>query len=118
MDSEAQHSTKLQPFDPSEHGANVAQSFEKFIRLYKRKYIAWDCNPPASTENRDQWKSKDKLRQPLGHYCLDRLMDDFEAVAIEQELENGSFDDIINRLGDRYKPNANQAMSHCKFDRP
>ena len=45
-------------------------------------------------------------------------MDDFEAVAIEQELENGSFDDIINRLGDRYKPNANQTMSHCKFDRP
>ena len=57
MDSEAQQSTKLRPFDPSEHEVDVAQSFEKFIRLYKRKYIAWDCNPPAGTEDRDQWKS-------------------------------------------------------------
>ena len=55
MDSQAQH--QIRPFDPSEHGAGVAQSFEKFIRLYKRKYIAWDCNPPAGTEDRDQWKS-------------------------------------------------------------
>ena len=55
MDSETQHSTKFGPF-------HVAQSFEKFIRLYKRKYIAWDRSPRAGTENRDQWKSKDKLR--------------------------------------------------------
>ena len=41
-------------------------------------------------------------------------MDGFEAVATEQELENGSFGDIINRLRDRYKPNTNQAMSHYK----
>ena len=60
MDSEAQHSTKLRPFDPSEHGADVAQSFEKFKKLYKRKYIALDCSPPAGTEDRNQWKSKDK----------------------------------------------------------
>ena len=63
MDSKAQHSKKLRPFDPSEHGVDVAQSFEKIIRLYQRKYIAWDRSPPASTENRNQWKSKDKLRQ-------------------------------------------------------
>ena len=44
-------------------------------------------------------------------------MDDFEAVATEQELENGSFDDIINPLRDRYKPNTNQTMSHYKFHR-
>ena len=43
-------------------------------------------------------------------------MDDFEAVATEQELENGSFDDIINHLCDRYKPNTNQTMSHYKFN--
>ena len=109
MDSEAQHSTKLSPFDPSEHGVDV--------RIYKRKYIAWDRSPPACTENRDQWKSKDKLRQLLGHYCRDRLMDDFEAVATEQVLENGSFDDIISHLQDRYKPNTNQTMSHYKFHR-
>ena len=35
-------------------------------------------------------------------------MDDFEAVATEYELENGSFNDIINHLRDRYKPNTNQ----------
>ena len=28
MDSEAEHSTKLRPFDPSEHGADVAQSLK------------------------------------------------------------------------------------------
>ena len=117
MDSEAQHSPKLQPFDPSEYGVDVAQSFDKVIRLYKRKYIAWDCSPPAGTENRDQWKSKDKLRQVLGHYCTDWLMDDFEAVATEQELENGSFDNIINRLRDRCKPNTNQTLPHYKFHR-
>ena len=44
-------------------------------------------------------------------------MDDFEAVATEQELENGSFDDIISHLQDRYKPNTNQTMSHYKFHR-
>ena len=117
MDSEAQHSTKLRAFDPSEHGADVAQAFQKFIRLYKRKYKAWDRKPPTDTENADQWKSKDKLRQLLGHYSTDRLMDDFEAVATEEELENGSFDVIINRLHDRYKPNTNQTMSHYKFHR-
>ena len=35
MDSDTQYSTKLQPFDPREYGADVAQSFEKFIRLIK-----------------------------------------------------------------------------------
>ena len=44
-------------------------------------------------------------------------MDDFEVVATEQELENESFDDIINPLWDRYKPNTNQTMSHYKFHR-
>ena len=34
-------------------------------------------------------------------------MDDFQAVGTEQELGNGSFDDIMNRLRDRYKPNTN-----------
>ena len=53
MDCKTQHSTTLQPFDPSEHGADVAQSFETFIRLYKRKYITWVCNPPAGKNNRD-----------------------------------------------------------------
>ena len=61
MDLEAQHSTKLKPFDPSEHGADVAQSFEKFIRLYKRKYIAWGRSPPQGTENVDIWKGQNKL---------------------------------------------------------
>ena len=42
-------------------------------------------------------------------------MDDFEVVATEQELENGSFDNIINRLRDRCKPNTNQTLPHYKF---
>ena len=45
------------------------------------------------------------------------MIDDFEAVVTEQELENGSFDDIINCLHDRYKPNTNQTISHYKFHR-
>ena len=44
-------------------------------------------------------------------------MDDFEAVATEQELENGSFDNIINRLHDGCKPNTNQTLPHDKFHR-
>ena len=44
-------------------------------------------------------------------------MDDFEAVATEQELENGSFDNIINRLRDGCKPNTNQTLPHYKFHR-
>ena len=44
-------------------------------------------------------------------------MDDFEAVATEQELENGSFDNIINRLHDRFKPSTNKTISHYKFHR-
>ena len=87
MDSEAQHSTKLWPFDPSEDGAHVAQSFEKFIRLYKRKYIAWDHSQTAGTENRDQWKSKDKLRRLLGHYCTDQLFGSF-VNAVKNEAKN------------------------------
>ena len=50
-----------------------------------------------------------------GQYCTDQLMDNFEAVATEEEFKHGSFDDLINHLGDHYKPNTKQRMSHYKF---
>ena len=115
MDLEAQHSTKLKPFDPSEHGADVAQAFEKFIRLFKRKYIAWGRTAPQGTENVNQWKEQDKLRQLLGHYCTDHFMDDKDAAATENELETATFDNIIGRLRDHYKRHTNQTMAPYKF---
>ena len=117
MDKEAQHSTKLRPFDPSHHGADVAQSFDKFIRLYKRKYAAWDRNPPTGIANVEQWKGRDKLKQLLGHYSSDRFMDDVEAVATEAELDTMPFEELIDRLKARYKPNTNQTMAHYNFHR-
>ena len=114
---EAQHSTKLKSFDPSEHGADVAQSFEKFIRLYECKYIAWGQSPPQSTENVDIWKGQGKLQQLLGHYCTDRFMDDIDTIASEAELETATFDTIITRLRAHYKPHTNQTMAHYKFHR-
>ena len=56
MEKEGQRGTKLQPFDLSEHSGNVAEAFEKFLRLYKCKYVAWDRTPPADVTDAAQWK--------------------------------------------------------------
>ena len=34
------HGTRLRPFDPSAHGGDLAQAFDRFLRLYECKYIA------------------------------------------------------------------------------
>ena len=114
-----QGSTKLQPFDPSECQGQTAQEFGRFIRLFKRKYAAWDRAVPTgtATEDRDSWKEKDMVKQLLGHYSTDRFMDDVEAVATEEELETITFSSLVEKINNRYKPTQNATMCHYKFHR-
>lgn len=117
-DREAQPtSTKLQPFDPSQHEGEVAQGFEKFLRLYKCKYLAWDRSPPSDVTDKELWIGKDMLKQLWGHYATDLFMDDIEAVASEKDLSKLMFDELVERLRNRYKPTQNQTMAHYKFHR-
>ena len=44
-------------------------------------------------------------------------MDDIEAVASEKDLHKMSFDELVERLRNRYKPTQNQTMAHYKFHR-
>ena len=118
MDREAQPtSTKLRPFDPSQYEGEVAQGFEKFLRLYKCKYLAWDRSPPSDVTDKEEWIGQDMLKQLRGHYATDRFMDDIEAVASEKDLRKMSFDELVGRLRNRYKPTQNQTMAHYKFHR-
>ena len=95
--SEAQHGTKLRPFDPSEHGGNLAQAFDKFLRLYKCK--AWDRTPPTGTTGADVniWIARDMVKQLRGHYSTDRFMDDIEAVVTEAEMRTITFNELVTR---------------------
>ena len=115
MDRDAQQCTKLCPFDPSQHEGEVAQAFEKFLRLYKCKYLAWDRSPPDEVRDKEQWIAIDMLTQLRGHYATDRCMDEIEAVASEIDLGKMSFDELAVKLHQRYKPTQNQTMAHYKF---
>ena len=117
MEREAQHGTRLRPFDPTEHEGETAQAFEKFLRLFRCKYMAWDRSPPTSEANPATWIGKDMLKQLRGHIARDRFMDDVEAVATEDELESMTIDSLVERLRERYQPTQNETMSHNKFHR-
>ena len=79
--------------------------------------MAWDRPPPTSEANPATWIGKDMFKQLRGHFASDRFMDHIEAVATEDELQSMSFNSLVERQRERYKPTQNETMSHYKFHR-
>ena len=98
IEREAQRGTRLRPFDPTEHKGETAQAFEKFLRLFRCKYLAWDRSTPTSEANPATLIGKDILKQLRGHFASDRFIDYREAVATEDELQSMTFDSLVERL--------------------
>ena len=114
MEIEAQHVTRLRPFYPTEHEGETAKAYEKFLRLFRCKYMAWDRSPPTSEANPATWIGKDMLKQLRGHFANDCFMDDTEADATENELQSMTFDSLVECLRERYKP---AQMKQCHTTR-
>ena len=79
--------------------------------------MAWNRSTPTSEANSATWIGKDILKQLRGHFASDRFIDYREAVATEDELQSMTFDSLVERLQERYKPTQNETMSHYKFHR-
>ena len=109
------HGTRLRPFDPSAHGGDLAQAFDRFLRLYECKYIASDRKAPTGTADTEAWMAKDKWVQLMGNYATDRFLDDIAAV--HQSPSGQTFAEMTGLLKTRYAPTRNVTISHFDFHR-
>ena len=115
MDKEAQHTSRLHPFDPSKHSGNVAKEFEKFLRLFECKYWAACRKPPTGTADTSEWEDEDKWKQLMGNYAIDRLLHDINAATADPMKMK--YTEMVKLLKERYAPTENTTMAHFKFHR-
>ena len=113
MEKEAQHTSRLHPFDPSKHSGNVAKEFEKFLRLFECKYWAACRKPPTGTDDTATWEDIDKWKQLMGHYATDRFLDDINASTTDP-MKMG-YTEMVEVLRESYAPTENTTMAHFKF---
>ena len=115
MESEAQHTSRLHPFDPSKHSGNVAKEFEKFLRLFECKYWAACRKAPAGTDDTSSWEDVDKWKQLMGNYATDRFLDDINASTADP-MKMG-YAEMVTLLKERYAPTKNTTMAHFRFNK-
>ena len=113
--------SKLKPptvFDPTAHPSDTVKAFDTYIRQWKLWYRAecMDHLKPDAPAAAKQLHQANYFRASIASNS--RLLDDIihEYGGDESLFEEATFDDMIQKLRDRYKPTQNQVLLHYEFN--
>ena len=108
---------KVKKFDPDLHGNNLYDAFQEFVDSFHYEYEVVAKQPAATLtdEEKAAWVLQDKRKVFLGKYAsrtLQRHSEDEVAVA---ERSTITFDAMVGKLKERYKPTKNKTMANYEF---
>ena len=110
-------STQFRKFDPNDHPGNVYDGFIDFIDSFAYEYDAIAKAAPAGTQDTAAWTQQDKRKQLLGRFASRAFQRDYEDVTTETERSTLTFDAMVTKLKERYKPSQNTTLNNYNFHR-
>ena len=102
-------------FDPADDPANVHKNFSEFVAAFAYEYEAITKQPPADEADPVKWHEINKRRQFLGKYVSRNFQRDFEDTVDVQSRTTLTFDSMVQRMLERYKPTKNTTLGNFEF---
>ena len=110
-------SAGLHKFDPDSHKGSVYDAFVEYIDAFEYEYDAIAKDPPTGTDPADlpAWIQQNKRKQFLGRFASRNLQKDYEDIVPAAERGTATFETLVTRLKDRYRPTRNTTLANFEF---